>query len=292
MVTVAKLLPLVLLLAVGVFHVRPSDLSIDWAPSANIAATSVTLIFAFMGVEYALLPSGEVREPARTIPRALLLSLIVTTSIYLGVQLVAHAILGPDLGRFANAPLAEAASRVIGPWGGALMVVGGSVSMLGMLSGDALTTPRGLFAFARDGFLPSALARVHPGYHTPWIAILTHAAIVWLAAEVGTFNALLVLSTASMLIAYLLCCLAAIELNRRDVRMGGTPFTLPGGPVLPVGACAVLAWMLLHASVRALTVTGAIVGFAAMLYAVRGVRLRIAARPDPQAVARVRGETR
>ena len=273
-VTLAKLLPLLLLLAAGVFYVGPTDLRIDWVPPANVATTSITLIFAFVGVEYTLLPSGEVRDPARTIPRALFLALVVTTLLYLGVQLVAHAILGPDLARSENAPLADAAARIIGPWGRALMIVGASVSMLGFLSGDALTAPRSLFAFARDGFFPSALARVHPTYQTPWVAIMTHAPIVWLAAQVGTFSSLVQLSTASLLIAYLVCCLAAIELRRRDVRMGGTPFELPFGPLPAAGGCVVLAWMLLHASAPALAVTGTTVAAGALLYAIREVRLR------------------
>jgi basic amino acid/polyamine antiporter, APA family len=285
LVTLAKLLPLVLLLAVGVFHVRGPDLTITWAPPANVATTSVTLIFAFMGVEYALLPSGEVQAPARTIPRALLIALLVTTLLYLAVQFVAHAILGADLARFANAPLAEAASRVVGPWGGALILVGGAISMMGMLSGDALTTPRSLFAFARDGFLPSPLARVHPRYHTPWIAIVAHATIVWLAATIGTFDRLLMLSTASMLIAYFLCCAAAIELKRRDVRMSGTPFELPGGSLLAVAACVVLAWLASHASGAALGVTAATLTVAAVLYAIREIRTRNGRRSASPAAA-------
>jgi basic amino acid/polyamine antiporter, APA family len=274
-VTVAKLLPLALLLAAGAFHVRASDLAIAWAPPAKVATTSVTLIFAFMGVEFALLPSGEVEAPARTVPRALLLALLLTTILYLAVQLVAHAVLGAELAGFSGAPLAEAATRLLGPWGGTLILVGGGMSMLGLLSGDALTTPRSLFAFGRDGFLPASLARIHRCYHSPWIAIIVHAVIVWLAATLGTFDRLLALSTAAMLMAYLLCCAAAIELKRRDVRMGGTPFELPGGSLWAVAACVVLAWLAFHASVAALAVAGGAMAFASILYAVREIRGRL-----------------
>ena len=66
------------------------------------------------------------------------------------------------------------------------MLVGGAISMLGFLSGDALGTPRSLYAFARDGLLPAPLARLHPRFHTPWIAIVVHAAVVWALARDNT----------------------------------------------------------------------------------------------------------
>jgi amino acid transporter len=194
----------------------------------------------------------------------------------LTLQLIAQAVLGAELARFADAPLAEVASRMLGPWAYSLMLVGGSVSMLGYLSGDALGTPRNLFAFARDGLLPRALARLHPTYRTPWVSILSHAVIAWAAASVGTFGVLALLSNVALLTSYFLCCAAAIELRRRDVRSGGTPFTVPGGPVVPIAACLVVAWLLSHASVQEFAVTGAAMVAAVVLYSVRGARRRSA----------------
>ena len=155
---------------------RPEHLAIEWAAPDRIGTASITLIFAFVGIEVALVPSGEIRDPARTVPRAVFLALGLTTLLYLLLQLVAHAVLGPALASFADAPLAEVASRVLGPLGRTVILVGGSISMLGFLSGDALGTPRSLYAFARDGLLPAPLARLHPRFRTPWLAIIVHAA--------------------------------------------------------------------------------------------------------------------
>ncbi len=74
-ITVTKLLPLLLLTAVGLFWVRPEHLALEWAAPDRIGTASITLIFAFMGIEIALAPSGEIREPARTVPRAVFLAL-------------------------------------------------------------------------------------------------------------------------------------------------------------------------------------------------------------------------
>jgi len=272
LMTAAKLLPLLLLVAAGLRWVEPADLHIDLAPPSQIAASALTLIFAFMGIEIALVPSGEIRDPSRTVPRAVFLALGTSTLIYLAIQLVAHATLGADLARFTDAPLAEAATRIFGPWGRALMLAGGTVSMLGFMSGDALGTPRNVYAFARDGFLPAPLARLHPRFHTPAPAIVAHAVLVWAAACSSSFGALAVISNVALLTAYLLCCGSAIQLARRDVRAGGTPFVVPGGPLVPIGACLVSLWLLAQATGREWAITGATLAVAACLYLLRSRR--------------------
>ena len=272
LMTAAKLLPLLLLVAAGLRWVEPADLHIDLAPPSQIAASALTLIFAFMGIEVALVPSGEIRDPSRTVPRAVFLALGTSTLIYLAIQLVAHATLGADLARFTDAPLAEAATRIFGPWGRALMLAGGTVSMLGFMSGDALGTPRNVYAFARDGFLPAPLARLHPRFHTPAPAIVAHVVLVWAAACSSSFGALAVISNVALLTAYLLCCGSAIQLARRDVRAGGTPFVVPGGPLVPIGACLVSLWLLAQATGREWAITGATLAVAACLYLLRSRR--------------------
>jgi APA family basic amino acid/polyamine antiporter len=271
-VTVAKLLPLIALTAAGLLWVRPDHLAIEWASPDRVGTASVALIFAFFGIEVALAPSGEIRDPARTVPRAVFMALGLTTLIYLLLQLVAHAVLGPALGSFTDAPLAEVASRIFGPAGRLLVLAGGSLSMLGFLSGDTLCSPRSLYAFARDGLLPAPLARLHPRFRTPFIAIIVHTAAAWALAASGSFGALILLSNTALLVGYLLCCMAAIELRRRNVQTGGRPFQLPGGPLVPALACLVVLWLLSHASAQEFEVTAVAVAVAALLYAWRRKR--------------------
>jgi amino acid transporter len=273
-ITVTKLLPLLLLTVAGLFWVRPEHLALEWAAPDRIGTASITLIFAFMGIEVALAPSGEIREPARTVPRAVFLALGVTTLLYLLLQLVAHAVLGPALASFADAPLAEVASRVLGPLGKTVVLVGGSISMLGFLSGDALGTPRSLYAFARDGLLPAPLARLHPRFLTPWVAIVVHAVIAWALASIGSFGVLVLLANVALLSSYLLCCLAAIELQRRNVQTDGSPFVPPGGPLVPALACVVVLWLLSHATAQEFAVTAGAVLLAVILFVWRSLRSR------------------
>ncbi len=173
---VAKLLPLAVFLAVGVFFVQPQSLAWPgWPPGDKLGETVLLLIFAFVGIEVALVPSGEVRDPRRTVPRAIYLALGLTTALYLAIQAVAQGVLGAEMARHAEAPLAAAAGRFLGAGGRLLVLAGGAVSMFGYLCGDMLSSPRSLYAFGRDGFLPRALARVHPSFHTPHVAIVVHA---------------------------------------------------------------------------------------------------------------------
>jgi len=114
-VTAGKLVPILILLAFGVFAVRPENLVWPGMPStSDTARTTVILIFAFMGVESALTPSGEVSNPARTVPRAIFLALAITTLLYIAIQVVAQGILGAELAANTKAPLAEAARACSG----------------------------------------------------------------------------------------------------------------------------------------------------------------------------------
>ena len=271
--TFAKLIPLGVLILAGVWFVRPEHLAVGVLPPASaIGRTAIVLIFAFVGVEVALVPSGEVSHPARTVPRALFAALIVTTTIYLAIQTVALGILGPALAGYASAPLAEAMARVVGPGGRLFVLAGATVSTFGYVAGDMLGTPRALFALARDRMLPSALARVHPRFHTPHVAIVAYATFVAVAAITSSFTELAIVANVAILTLYLLCVLAAYELQRRDVRSDGTPFVLRGGIAVPLAAAGLIVWLVSQATIRVLTVEVVVLSCAALAYGVRRAR--------------------
>jgi APA family basic amino acid/polyamine antiporter len=223
---------------------RWSNLAWHGVPSASaVSRASVLLIFAFLGIESALVPSGEVLDPARTVPRAIFLAMAAVAVLYLTIQLVAQGLLGDTLANDPT-PLASAAAVALGPAGRTLILVGSSLSMFAYVSGMMLNVPRMLFAFSRDGFLPAALARVHPTWRTPYVAIAVQAVIVAAVALFAKFEVLAVAANATGLAVYAVCCLAAGELRRRDVRAGGVPFVVPGGAIVPWLAVAVIGWML------------------------------------------------
>lgn len=242
--TVAKLAPLLLLIVVGVFSIQGENLAITTVPaSGDVLRASIVLIFAFTGIETALVPSGEVQNPSRTVPRAIFVAMIGVTLLYVALQYVAQGVLGAALATSAT-PLADAAGIVLGPWGRTLLLIGVVVSTFGYLSGMALAVPRALYAFARDGFLPASIASVHPTWKTPHIAIALQLAVTCTLAITSGFGSLAIIANVAALLVYFACAVAALELRRRNVQSGGIPFRVPGAGVVPILACVVIIGML------------------------------------------------
>ena len=270
--TIAKLLPLLLFIAVGVFFINPAALGWSvWPESDAIGKTALLLIFAFMGIELALVPSGEVKNPSRTVPRSIFLALAITTALYMAIQLVAQGVLGTELSEFVDAPLAEAASRFLGNAGRSILLVGAVISAFGYVSGDVLGSPRTLYAFGRNGVLPAKMAAVHPRFRTPHIAITVHAIIACALSVSSTFRYLAILSNIAALLLYLFCCSAAFELIRRNVVSDGKPFSMPGEKVVPLLAVVIVLWILSHATLSEFGVAALVLVVASVLYALRKV---------------------
>lgn len=243
-ITVAKLLPLLAFVGIGVFFIEPANLAWSAVPDMSaVLGTAGVVIFAFSGIEGSLIPSGEVKNPSKTVPRAAFLALGAATLLYLAIQFVALGILGTDLANDRTTPLASVAGAVAGPTARTILVVGAVISMFGYLSANVLSEPRGLFAFSRDGFLPKIFSSVHPRFHTPHIAIMVYGVVVAIIALSGTYETLTVFANLAALMLYTLCAIAAYVLRKRDVRTDGEPFLAPGGPLVPVAACLSIAWL-------------------------------------------------
>src|SRR4249920_1539467 len=269
-ITVAKLLPLLLFICVGIFFIHAPNLACSgWPGSKSLGDAVILLIFAFVGIEVALIPSGEVKNPARTVPRSAYLALVITTIIYLMIQLVSQGTLGADLGNHPEAPLAESAAKFLGNLGHLILLAGASISAFGFVTSDILSSPRMIFAFGRDGALPAWFARVHPRYRSPHVAIVTYAAIAFALSISGTFEQMAVLSNVAVLLMYLLCCAACWALLHRGIRSDGAPFNFPGMKIVPALAILAIIWILAHATVREFLVTGIVLALSSVFYFAR-----------------------
>ncbi len=275
-VSAAKLVPLLLLIVLGLPAVHAANIAIPQMPGAgSLARASIVLIFAFAGAESALVPSGEVRNPSRTIPRALAIATVGVVLLYVAIQLVVQGILGVAISDPANAvaPLAAAAGVALGGWGRTLLIVGAAISMFGNVSGMALAMPRALFAFAQDGILPRPVAAVHPRFHTPWVAIIAQSILVGAIAIAAPFERLLVIANLTLLLLYLGCVASAWELRRRGIRGedGKTPLRLPGGPLVHLLAAAVIVFMLSSIKANEWALVGVVLVAASGVFAISRV---------------------
>jgi amino acid transporter len=231
---IAKTLPLVLFVTVGVFFV-------DWARvgtfeiprAANLGEAALLLLFAYAGFENTPAAAGEYRNPRRDVPVALLTAMTFITLLYSLVQVVSVGTL-PALAQ-AKSPLAEAARMFLGGWGAWLMTVGAVISIFGNISNTTLVGPRYLFALACDGFGPRILSRVHPRFQTPAAAIITQSVFSLVLALSGSFVQLAMLSIIARLATYMGTA-AAVPVLRRRFAQRTDALRLPGGPVIPIAA--------------------------------------------------------
>lgn len=275
--TLAKVLPLLIFVAVGITAVRSEALAWSHWPAARHLGPALILVFwALSGSEMALQPGEEIKEPARTVPRAILWAVPAIVLLYLAIQTTAQGVLGPEMAQWRNQNVLAPAARVfLGTPGALLLTFGAAISMLGLVSGDMLGTPRTWYAFARAGLVPHALARVHHCHRTPHVAITTHAALVFFAGATGTFERLVELSGGMIVVMYMVCCAAAWRLHRRDVRLAGKPFQPRGVGLLPWLALGGLSWILgQQAAVELGTAAGAAL-LGATIYELRRTRVRV-----------------
>ncbi len=271
-----KLTALVLLVVAGAFAIHAPNLHWTGVPSvASIGQGAVLLLFAFMGIEGGLNTSGEVMNPARTVPRAIAMTLTLVATLYIGLQFVAQGVLGPDLA-VAKAPLVATATAVFGPWGTRFLVAATILSAAGYLTADVLCNPRSLYALAEAGQLPRELALVHPRFGTPAIAIGTYACLCFVVALSGSFRQLVIIASSGTLVLYLICCLGLLRLRARNIAMAGEPFRAPGGPFVPLAASAIIVWMLttlekkeLAAAAGLVIVSGAVYGICERMHGKR-----------------------
>lgn len=280
-VTVAKLLPLLVLVVAGLVAFTPAFVTWETTPPIqDLGRMAMRLLYLFAGVEAVLSVSGELRDPARTVPRGVLGGLAVVTIIYLGVQFAAQGILGPALPSHTQAPLADAAAAVLGTNGRNLLLLGAVISTLGFLSADMLASPRTLFAMGKAGRLPRVLATVHPRFGSPAVAIAVHAVIACVLAVIADFDTLTALASSALLLIYLLCCTATLRLQRLRVGEDQVTLRLPFGPLIPLAATALVIAMMTTLSGREILAVAFVVGIAAITFVVSRRRAGPADTPE------------
>ena len=242
-----KLTPLFGLAAIGIFFVDWHQISFlpSAVPSLGALGASMALVmFAYSGMETALVPSGEVTDPARSVPRATLVAILLVVLLYLGLQIVGQGVLGAGLGK-SGVPVADTAAALWAP-GKVVLLVTAIISMTGFLMGNLLGTSRLVFALGRDGYLPRVFGTVSARHRVPLAALILHAGLAWGLSLAGNFDTLALISGGAISLVYGLVSVGAWRAQRRDLRERGAPFVLPGGGAIPL--LAVVAMVLIVAT--------------------------------------------
>ncbi|MFC3615130.1 amino acid permease [Lutimaribacter marinistellae] len=231
--TIGKLVPLVAIGLLGLFWVEsqnfaPFNTSGQSSMAAVSAAAALTL-WAYLGLESATVPSGDVVDPKKTIPRATIIGVLITAAVYILVTFVAIGVVPSGELATSSAPLALVATTMWGAVGGFLVALGAVVSTFGTLNGFTLLTGQVPYGAAMDRVFPRALGNLS-NYGTPANALilsnlLASVLIVMNFSKglVGAFETIILLAVMSSLLPYALCALAELMILVRRNKSAAQP---------------------------------------------------------------------
>ena len=262
--TIGKLVPLIIFIAAGLFFLNPQAFEFGPAPAPGSFSQSVLLlVYAFTGFEMATIPAGEVRDPQRNVPRALIIAIAVVALVYILVQIVCVGTL-PGLAQ-SQKPLADAGTQFLGTAGGAIVSAGAVISITGNLNILILSGSRLPFAMAEQQQLPRIIGSIHKRFFTPYIAILITAGLMLFLTLQSSFLQALTISTIARLVTYGATCLA-LPLFRRRSDTPPAVFRLPGGTVIALLSLLLIAWLLGHSTLGEAQATAVAAGVGLLIY--------------------------
>ena len=240
--TLSKLIPLAIFILVGLFFLQPSLFTIKHIPTIPAFSNSVLLlVFAFGGFETVLITSGEIKNPAKTLPFALLTATAVVAIFYILIQIVSIGTL-PTLAS-TEKPIADAAIGFMGNGGGLLITIGAVISILGTLMVIILGGSRLPFALSEEGQFPKFFSYVHPTYKTPTWSLLAVSVVAFGVAVSWSFISALTISAIIRVVGYLVGCGSLLQL-RKTMKEQKDYFKVRYGNVLAVAGILLSFWLL------------------------------------------------
>ena len=262
--TIGKLIPIIIFIAAGLFFLKPEAYTFETSPTTGAFSQSVLLlIYAFTGFEMAAIPAGEIKEPQKHLPRALLIALGVVATLYILIQVVCVGTL-PELAQ-STKPLADAGSKFLGAAGGAIISVGAIISITGNLNSLVLSGSRIPFAMAEQKQLPTLIGKVHASFSTPYVAILLTAGVMLFLTLKSSFVAALTVSAIARLVTYAATALALIVLRRRT-DSPKAEFKLPGGSLIATFSLILIVWLLANSTWQEAKTAAIVAAFGLVIY--------------------------
>lgn len=221
--TIVKLAPLLLIiiLGIGFFTVHPQTLSSNYLPFApfgfgNFGVALVLIFWAYVGFEMGTLPASEVRNPRKTIPKAIITGMIIVTIFYLLTNFVVYGLLNWTTLETTKVPLVLAGITLLGTAGAVIMTIGALVSVSGSDESGTLGTARLSYAMSINGLFPKLFSKEHPKYRTPYMALLVQGIIAFSLSIFSGLLDLISFSVFNLAFAFLLTCLALLVLGKRN----------------------------------------------------------------------------
>lgn len=259
-ISLLKALPLVLLGIGGLIAAGGAPAPTALPEFGALEAAALLTLYAFIGFENSVVPAGETNHPERTIPRALVATIVATAALYFVIQL-AYVSVMPE-GASPEAPLAALAEALIGPAGVILLSLTAMASVGGNFLGSMTSTPRVTFALAENQVLPAWFGRISPRWHTPVNSVLFMGAAGAVLALSGSFVWLAVVSTLARMFVYAASIAAVPAAERAAGRRSGLAVAL-----LMAGGILVCLWVAAQSEARSWLMLAGLVAVGLLLYA-------------------------
>lgn len=265
--TWTKVLAIVCLIVFGLSKVEIANIYWQGFPAFNkIGEGSILLFFAFMGGELALTSSGEMKDPKRTGPLGFLFGILGAILIFCLIHLVTQGVLGNRLIENQEAPLAELAQNLIGPIGFGILLIVTFIAVWSTFSSIFVLKNRILYASSKDEVIPKFFSRLHPKFQTPVAAIIFLGILDLVVAMSGSFQYLLILVTAGMLVIYLGGLFAFLKFRITSKSTDSVSFKVPGGILVALFGIVAMVWVFIQISQKEMLAIGSFLAIAIILY--------------------------
>lgn len=262
--TIAKLLPLLLFIVVGFFFIKGENYQVNQVPDfGSFSSTVLLLVFAFGGFESVLVNSGEVKDPQKNLPFALLLAALIITCIYMLVQIVSIGIL-PSLAS-TDKPLAEASQIFMGKSGAVVIALGAMFSVTGTLNAIMLVGSRLPFAFSEENQFPKLFSFIHPKYKTPTWSLLLFMAVTIIISLSYSFLSAASISAITRVMIYAIVCITLIILRKKRPADTGF-FKIKYGNIIAILGVLLAIWLLSSAKLNELRDVAIAIGIGLIIY--------------------------
>ena len=268
--------------AAGVAFVQSERLIVTsiTPPPETLAQAILIYLFAYSGFERGAVVAGEARDPKRDVPLALIGSVAAVTLAYAAVLLVCIGVL--DAPAANDRPLAEVGRQLYGATGAIAVSVGAGAVILGTILVIIVSMPRMLLAISEQGQLPALLGRVHPRWHTPWVAILISSGLAFGFTIFSDVISALTFATATRLVGYILCCVALFRLSQR-ADAPQPQFRLPATRVISLVTAVLFSGVLALGATKELPSLLMVLAIGLALFGItRWASRRRAPWPDPR----------
>jgi len=233
------------------------------------------LFYAFIGFESILMTAGETQNPRRTIPNAMVKTVLFITTLYFLIMLVYVAVLPNDLD--SGATLADVARKIVGPVGAIVIALTAVFSIGGNLACSVLSGSRLTLSMAEQHLLPQWFGTIHEKYSSPAHSIIFLGGISIVIALSGSFVKLAIASSLTRLIVYSVSIAALPIIKKRaDPEVVATAFRLWGGYTIPVLALGLCVWMATYSSAESWKFVAGLLSVGLVLFGIEKLILKTA----------------